>query len=68
MNAEVTLALPGGDTLVAVVTQASVQHLGLAVGRAATAIVKAPWVIVVTGDGGLGLPRAQPTWPAWSPT
>jgi molybdate transport system regulatory protein len=52
VNAEVTLALPGGDTLVAVVTQDSVDALGLAVGGQAIAIVKAPWVIVVAGDGG----------------
>lgn len=52
VNAEVTLALPGGDTLVAVVTQGSVDALGLAVGGQAIAIVKAPWVIVVAGDGG----------------
>jgi molybdate transport system regulatory protein len=52
VNAEVTLALPGGDTLVAVVTQGSVDSLGLAVGGQAIAIVKAPWVIVVAGDGG----------------
>ena len=52
VNAEVTLALPGGDTLVAVVTQGSVDALGLAVGGRAVAIVKAPWVIVVAGDGG----------------
>jgi len=52
VNAEVTLALPGGDTLVAVITQGSVDALGLAVGGQAIAIVKAPWVIVVAGDGG----------------
>ena len=53
INAEVTLALAGGDQLVAVITQASVRELGLAVGGLASAIVKAPWVIVTTGDGGL---------------
>ncbi len=52
VNAEVTLALAGGDRIVAVVTQASVRSLGLAVGSRACAIVKAPWVIVATGDGG----------------
>ena len=52
VNAEVTLALVGGERIVAVVTQASVRSLGLAVGVRAYAIVKAPWVIVATGDGG----------------
>ena len=55
INAEVTLTLTGGDLLVAVVTQASVRDLGLAVGGRACAIVKAPWVIVTTDDGGLRL-------------
>jgi molybdate transport system regulatory protein len=54
VNAEVVLALPGGDTLVAVVTSGSVQALGLRLGARAWAIVKAPWVIVVAGDGGPG--------------
>jgi molybdate transport system regulatory protein len=60
INAEVTLTLAGGDQLVAVVTQASVGALGLAVGGRAFAIVKAPWVIVTTDDSGLRLsPRNQ---------
>lgn len=54
VNAEVTLLLPGGDTLVAVVTQGSVDTLGLAVGGTAIAIVKAPWVVVAAGDAGSG--------------
>jgi molybdate transport system regulatory protein len=54
VNAEVTLALPGGDVLVAVVTQGSVDALGLAVGGQAMAIVKAPWVIVIAGDAETG--------------
>jgi molybdate transport system regulatory protein len=49
VNAEVTLALAGGDTLVAVVTQGSVAALGLVVGSPATAIVKAPWVTLAVG-------------------
>ena len=52
INAEVVLALPGGDSLVAVVTSGSVQALGLAPGVRAVAVIKAPWVIVVAGDGG----------------
>lgn len=54
VNAEVMLELPGGDPLVAVVTQASVRELGLTEGREAWAIIKAPWVIVST-DAGLRL-------------
>lgn len=53
INAEVTLTLPGGDVLVAVITQASVRDLGLAVGGRAVAIVKAPWVMVATDGSGL---------------
>lgn len=52
VNAEVVLSLPGGDSLVAVVTQGSVADLGLAPGVAAMAVVKAPWVIVAAGEGG----------------
>ena len=51
VNAEVELTLPGGDTLVAIVTEASIRALGLAVGKEAVAYVKAPWVIVLTGAG-----------------
>ena len=51
VNAEVELTLPGGDTLVAIVTEASIKALGLAVGKEAVAYVKAPWVIVLTGAG-----------------
>lgn len=48
VNAEVTLTLPGGNLLVAVVTMASVKNLGLAVGKEAVALVKAPWVMLMT--------------------
>ncbi|GLZ84600.1 hypothetical protein Pres01_06510 [Metapseudomonas resinovorans] len=50
VNAEVVLDLPGGDSLVAVVTLQSVKSLGLAVGKDAIALVKAPWVMLMT-DG-----------------
>ena len=53
VNAEVELTLAGGDKLVAIVTLGSIDALGLAVGVAASALVKAPWVILVTGDSGL---------------
>ena len=41
VNAEVELTLAGGDKLVAIVTEGSVQSLGLAVGKEAIAFVKA---------------------------
>lgn len=51
VNAEVVLDIGGGDTLAAVITNESVNHLGLHVGSEAYALVKAPWVIVTTsGD------------------
>lgn len=49
VNAEVALRLPGGESLVAVITRDSVRALGLAVGGTALAIIKAPWVMVATG-------------------
>lgn len=51
INAEVELTLDGGDKIVAVVTESSVQTLGLAIGTAAVALVKAPWVMLLTDDG-----------------
>ena len=53
VNAEVELTLSGGDKIVAIVTEGSVQSLGLAVGKEAVAYVKAPWVMVLAGDGGV---------------
>ncbi|MGF6958473.1 TOBE domain-containing protein [Paraburkholderia youngii] len=52
VNDEVSLALPGGHTIVAVLTHESTEALGLAVGVAAFALVKASWVVLlVAGDG-----------------
>ena len=53
VNTEVELALPGGDRLVAVVTQASARDLGLAVGGSAVAVIKAPWVILAGTESSL---------------
>lgn len=53
VNAEVELTTAGGDRIVAVVTEGSVASLGLAVGKPALAYVKAPWVMVLAGDGGV---------------
>lgn len=49
VNAEVELTLDGGDKIVAIVTEESVRSLGLAVGKAAVAYVKAPWVMLLVG-------------------
>jgi len=51
VNAEVELTMPGGDIIVAIVTEGSVKSLGLAVGKEAIAYVKAPWVMLLTGSG-----------------
>ena len=50
VNAEVELTTAGGDRMVAIVTEGSVKSLGLTVGQDAVAYVKAPWVMVLTGD------------------
>ena len=50
VNAEIELTLPGGDKIVAIVTEASVKSLGLAVGGEAVAYVKAPWVMLLSGQ------------------
>ena len=52
VNAELEITTPGGDRIVAVVTEGSVQSLGLALGKPASAFVKASWVTVLTGDQG----------------
>lgn len=46
VNSEIDLTLKGGDKLVSVITNESVQHLGIKEGSAATAILKASWVIL----------------------
>ncbi|MBB5443234.1 MULTISPECIES: TOBE domain-containing protein [unclassified Paraburkholderia] len=57
VNDEVSLALPGGHTIVAVLTHESTEALGLAVGVAAFALIKASWVVLlVPGDGDRGAP------------
>lgn len=50
VNAEVVLELPGGNTLVAIVTEASLEDLGFKVGDAACALIKASHVIVGVDD------------------
>src|SRR5574343_770111 len=51
VNAEVELTTAGGDRIVAIVTEGSVAALGLAVGKPAVALVKAPWVMIMAGGG-----------------
>jgi molybdate transport system regulatory protein len=46
VNAEVVLAAPGGAQIAAIVTNDSVDRLGLAAGKAASALFKASSVIV----------------------
>ncbi|MCC6077350.1 molybdopterin-binding protein [Pseudomonas sp. GCM10022188] len=55
VNAEVAVDLGGSDQLVAVVTMESVKSLELAEGAEVLAIVKAPWVLLMTDDSGVRL-------------
>jgi molybdate transport system regulatory protein len=41
--------LAGGDTIVSMLTEASVKSLGLSLGKEAVAVVKTPWVTVLAG-------------------
>jgi len=52
VNAEVTLVLVGGETLVAIITNSSIDSLGLEDGKMAYAIIKANEVIVGKGVDG----------------
>ena len=46
VNAEVDLTLSGGEKIAAVITNESVDSLGLKEGKAAFAIIKSNWVII----------------------
>lgn len=59
VNAEVVLTLPGGEQLVAVVTLESIRNLGIAVGKEAVALIKAPWVMLMTESSDIRLLRPQ---------
>ncbi|MBZ5792194.1 TOBE domain-containing protein [Burkholderia contaminans] len=51
VNDEVTLTLPGGQPVVAVLTHESADALGLQTGADACALVKASWVVLAVDDG-----------------
>ncbi|NWA25637.1 TOBE domain-containing protein [Pseudomonas gingeri] len=55
VNAEVVLTLSGGEQLVAVVTMESLRNLGIAVGKEAVALIKAPWVMLMTESSDIRL-------------
>ena len=46
VNSEVTIELPGGTQLVSIITNSSVENLGLTEGKQAYAIIKASNVMV----------------------
>jgi molybdopterin-binding protein len=46
VNAEVTIELPGGMQLVSIITNSSVENLGLTEGKDAYAIIKASNVMI----------------------
>lgn len=50
VNDEITLQLRGGDRIVAIITQASTEAMGLAVGTEAAALIKASWVMLAVID------------------
>lgn len=49
VNAEIEITTAGGDKIVATLTEASMQTLGLTIGAAAVAVVKTPWVTLLSG-------------------
>ena len=55
VNDQVSLTLPGGQAIVAVLTHESTEALGLAVGADACALVKASWIMLAVDDGGPAL-------------
>jgi molybdate transport system regulatory protein len=52
VNAEVSIALKGGESVVAIITNSSVDSLGLKAGNSAFAIVKASEVMIGKGFDG----------------
>ncbi|CAN7659117.1 TOBE domain-containing protein [Trinickia sp. LjRoot230] len=54
VNDEVTLALSGGQQIVAIITHASTETLGFEPGAEAYALIKASWVLLAVDDSGTG--------------
>ena len=50
INSEVIIELPGGEQLVAIITNASVKSLGLKKGKAAYAVIKASNIMVAVDE------------------
>lgn len=50
VNADVTLVLKGGDMIVAQITMASLENLGLKEGASACAVIKSSWVSLAAGE------------------
>jgi molybdopterin-binding protein len=48
INTEVTVALDGGNEVVAIITKASAERLGLAQGKEVYAVIKATNVMIAT--------------------
>lgn len=57
VNAEVVLDLGEGDELVAIITNTSVENLGLRQGSAAYGLIKAPWIVLTATEELLGSAR-----------
>jgi len=55
VNSEVDVTLGGGDKIVAIITNGSVQKLGLSKGKAVTVLIKASSVLVMTDGSGITL-------------
>ena len=49
VNAETEITPDSGVRIVATLTDVSVKALGLSLGKEAVAIIKAPWVVLMTG-------------------
>ncbi|MEQ4706805.1 TOBE domain-containing protein [Providencia huaxiensis] len=48
VNDEIILDLGNGESIAAVITKNSTKQLGLEKGKVATAVIKAPWVVLVS--------------------
>ncbi len=55
VNTEVDITLGGNDKIVAIVTNGSVESLGLVTGKAVTALIKASSILVMTDSSGIAL-------------